>query len=382
MDNNLFQVGLLTEEEITGTDIQLPETPKEEVPIKKEEKVVEIPAKETNKIELLSVEEAGLEEEKDEKTGETKIKPVAKGSDKEEIALDYKTLAESRIKNGAWEEYENWGELKDSVEWTPELFEKLETEQFNNKVAKAIEEEKSSLTPQYKFLLEHAKNNGNIQELLPSIQQEMDIDALDESDEDSARELVRAECEAKGWTEKRTKAYLESLTDQGIDALKETAKEAKASLKGIVDEERQNIIAEQENRAKEAKIYWEGFNKKIRESIFKDEELSSKEQKDLEKFVFDYKNVDPNTGSKYSDFNAKFEEIKSDPEKYAKFVKLVKNFDTVVKKETAKKEATKEISFLLRGAQAGLSKNKETQSPELQKNSSAKGQWNPFQLRN
>lgn len=395
-NNNIFQVSLLTEEEANGTlDVKLPEPPAEPAEeketktkdVKESKKEVETkvetpePAKkEVPEIDVLTPEEAGVEVEEDEETGKKKFKTV--DSDKDEIALDYKALAESRIKNGAWEEYENWDELKDTVEWTPELFEQLETEQFNNKLQRALEEEKSSFGYQYKALLEHAKNGGNIQELLPTFQQEFDVDSLNEDDTDDAEELVRAECEAKGWSDKRTKTYLESLKDQGEETLKETARESKASLKAIIDEERKEIVAQQEARAQEARVYWETYNKKVRESIYKDDELSTKEQKDLERFVFDYKHVDPNTGQKYSDFNVEFEKIKQDPAKYAKFIKLVRNFDTVAKKETAKKEAVKEVSFLIRGAQANLSKNKSSETPELVKNKQQKGQWNPFQIKN
>lgn len=383
MNSNLFQVDYLTEDEVNeGTaNVELPKPPVEENKETKEEKSVDakLPVIEVG---VLTPEEAGVEIEEDEKTGETKFKPVAEKEELEkEIALDYKTLAESRIKNGAWEKYENWDELKDSVEWTPELFEKLETEQFENKVKLAVEEEKAAYGGQAKLLLDHLKNGGKVEDLLPSIQQELDIESLDENDPDGAEELIRAECEAKGFSEKRTKAFIDSVKDQGEDFLKETAKESKASLKAINEEERKSLLIEQEARAKEARAYWENFNKKTRESIFKDEELSAKEQKELEKFAFEYKHVDNTTGGKYSDFNLKFEEIKKDPSKYAKLIKLVKNFDEVVKKTTAQKEATKEISFLLRGAQASLGKNKTTESPEFKKQTSQKGQFNPFELK-
>lgn len=381
--SDLFQVSLLTEEEVS--DIKLNEPPKEETP--KLEDGKGLPAKENLiadepkklKVDILTPEEVGAEIEEDEDTGIKKVVQKNEPS-KEDIALDYKALAESRIKNGAWEEYENWEELKDTIEWTPELFEKLETEQFQAKVQKAIEEEKSQFGNQYKALLEHAQNGGNIQELLPSIQQEVNLESLNEDSLEDAEELIRAECEAKGWSETRIKKYVQSVLDEGEEYAKEVAKEAKSSLKSIIEEERQEIINSQKAEQKAYKDYWESFNRKIRESIFKDEELSSKEQKDLEKFVFEYKHVNEQTGQKYSDFNKKFEEIKSDPAKYAKLVKIIKNFDEVAKKETAKKEALKETAFLIRGAQSSLGKNKSTESPELIKNKSQKGQYNPFQL--
>lgn len=386
MNNNLFQVSLLTDEEVGGegsVEVKLPETQTEikQPEVKSEETPKQdiFAGKTTPKIEVLSAEEAGVEVEEDEETGETIVKPVKQEKAKEEISLDYKTLAESRINSGAWEKYENWEDLKDSVEWTPELFEKLETEQFHNKVTKAVEEEKSQFGSQYKVLLEHAKNGGNVQDLLPSIQQELDVESLDENDEDSAEELVRAECQAKEWSEKRTKAYIDGLKDQGL--LQETAKESKESLKKIIEIEKQTIIGEQKRIAEQNKIYWEDFNKKVRESVFKDEELSSKEQKDLEKFAFEYKHVNPETGQKFSDFNIEFENIKKDPAKYAKLIKVVKNFNEVVKKETAKKEAIKEVSFRLRGAQASLGNNKTTESPEFKKPNAQKGQFNPFGLK-
>lgn len=374
--NNLFQVGVLTEEEVNG-DVKLPEAPKEETPTDTKEVKKETTTEDKPKVDFLTPDEAGVEIEENVETGEKKIKPVEADT---EVSLDYKTLAESRIKSGAWEKYDNWDSVKDEVEWSPELFEKLENEQFENRVSKAIDEEKSQFGNQYKILLEHAQNGGNVQELLPSLQQELNLEALNEDSADDAEELVRAECEAKGWSEKRTKSYLESLKDQGEDVLKDTAKEAKASLKTIIDQERAEIVESQKAQQKAYREYWESFNKKTRESILKDEELSSKEQKELEKFVFDYKHVNQETGQKYSDFTLKFEEIKKDPVKYAKLVKLVKNFDEVAKKETAKKEVAKETAFLLRGAQSTLGKIKSTESPELVKNKPSKGQWNPFQL--
>ena len=101
--SDLFQVSLLTEEEVS--DIKLNEPPKEETP--KLEDGKGLPAKENLiadepkklKVDILTPEEVGAEIEEDEDTGIKKVIQKNEPS-KEDIALDYKALAESRIKNG------------------------------------------------------------------------------------------------------------------------------------------------------------------------------------------------------------------------------------------------------------------------------------------
>jgi len=106
--------------------------------------------------------------------------------------------------------------------------------------------------------------------------------------------------------------------------------------------------------------------------------VSSPEKKELDKFLFDYKHVDQETGLKTSDFGMKWKEVMTDPVKYHKFVKFMKNFDNFEEKSKTEKEVKGKIHSFLRTGQQDLGKNTSTQTPELQKINRTKGQYNPF----
>lgn len=308
---------------------------------------------------------------------ETPEEVVKKPLTKKQVdsVFDYKALAEYKVEQGDWDKWDNWEDQKDKIEWTPELYASLEKEQFDNKVQKAIDEEKASLPHRIKEITEFIKNGGKEEELYSSFQQEKDIESLDPSDDSQAEEIIKAHYQAVGMADKRIKSLIDNLKDE--EGLKEAAEESKNFLVSNIKEERTGILKEQEARAEQTKIYWETFNKKLRNSIHKDE-VPEREKKELEKFIFEYKYEDPTTGNKFSEFGKKFEEIKQDPEKYHKFLKFIRDFDDYEKKNVTDSKTKAKVFNLLRSGQEELTrKNTTSESPELQP-ASRKGQYNPF----
>lgn len=387
----LFKVDYLTPDEVDNNVIDVNDLPggaieqesndspvaedKVETPVKEEKKEPEKSVKEildqrpTPKVELLS------EDEVEDTTSEPTEKPTKKSKKDVEQALDYKELAQYKIDSGQWEAWDDWDEIKDSVEWTPEFFAEREKEQFEYKVQKAIEEEKSSLPDRVKEITEHIKNGGKEEDLFDFYRQEIDIESTDETNPDQAAEIIRASCEAMEWSKKRTDTYLNSLKDAGEDELLEAAKEAKQQLLDALNEQKQEVILSQKKQQEQYKNYIEGFNKKVREAIYKDE-LPDREKKELEKFVFDYKHTDESSKMKYSEFGKKFREIQNDPEKYYKFLRFIKDFDNF---EDAKKvEKKTAFNFMKKIQENKPMISKDTAFPSLISKGKQKGQFNPF----
>jgi len=388
--DNLFQVSLLTEEEIApATEVvktdEVPGAKKVDDTTDKpliEQKKADIPSQvlpKTPEISIISDEE--IAEMTGGEPGELNQsdEPITEPSVKDTVSkeLDYKALAEAKLERGDWENiWDNWDEEKDKIEWTSELYLELEKEQIENKVSKAIEERTSSLPQRVKEITEFIKNGGKEEDLYSSFQQEVDIESLNPEDSSDAEAIITTYCESTDWTAEEIKDYIDGLKDKGSDALKQVAEKRKSTLINSIQEERKQEIEQQKRIAEETKIYWEDFQKKVRESIHKFE-APEREKKELEKFHTEYKYQDKQ-GNKFTEFGKRFEEARHNPEKWAKVLKFFYNPDSFEEKSKTEKETKKKIHNLLRSSQADLGA-KTSEMPESVKNTKLqKGQFNPF----
>jgi len=378
--SDLFQVNLLSQQQL-DSDLFGEEENKETTEVVKpvdtisKDKPLEVIEKDVEKTtpvpSIVEIEDDGEEEVIDGNTS----KPKAPKKNLEQ-SLNYKALAEHYIENGDWIKPDNWDEAKEEVEWDGKLFADFQKQQFDAKVKAAIEEEKSQFSPDYKQLLEHVKSGGKIEELLPSYQSQVEISELDPNNEEHAEQIIKSECEAKGWSAKRTKSYIDSLKDQGTDTFSEVAVEAKQSLVEAYEEERQSIIEQQKAQIEQLKIQREAVVKKVREEIQSFNE-PDREKKEIEDFWLKpkYQNGD----RKYSEFEKVSNEVYNDPVKFAKFVKMMKNFDKIDENQKTSKQVKKETFEFLLSGQKDLGKNN-NQTPEAEKKSKQKGIYNPFQI--
>lgn len=387
MSQDLFQVNLLSNEEMESALSDEPiVTKKEEQPAQKaeeENKSKPIPPEQEKKLiaEVPVVEIEGDDEDEENVELSTETEEKKEKLSKKDIAssLNYKALAEYYIEKGDWVKPDNWDEVKDEVEWDAEFYADFQTQQFNAKVKAAIEEETSQFSPDYKALLEYAKEGGNIQNLLPSIQQQIEVSQLNPANQDDAEKILRIECEAKGWSEKRTNTYIESLKDKGdSEEFSAFAKEAQDSLVESIEEQRQEEIAAQKARQEAAKAAKASQVKRVKEELQK-LNVPDREKKELDEFWTKPK-YQTETGHKYTEFDKISYEINSDPVKYAAYINMLKNFDKLIKNtpETEKEIKKKTFEFLLTG-QKDLGKNN-SQQPSSEKKSRQKGQFNPFQI--
>ena len=375
--SDLFQSNLLSTEDIDS--VLFPEEKTEEKEqVKKEELKDQKPKEEVKEVEKTTPTPSIVEIEDDGEDLEEGFKPKDRkiSKDKIENSLNYKAIAEHYIESGDWIKPDNWEEVKDEVDWDGKFFADFQKQQFDAKIKLALEEEKSQFSPDYKQLLEHVKSGGQIKDLLPSYQQQVEIAELDHTDLTQAEEIIKTECEAKGWSKKRTQSYIESLKDQGNDTFAEVAQEAKQSLVEAFEEEREQLIAQQKYNDEQRKIQREAVIKKVREEIQNFNE-PDREKREIEDFWLKpkYQNGD----RKYSEFEKISNEIYNDPVKFAKFVKIIKNFDKVTESSKTEKQVKKETFEFLLSGQKDLGKNN-NQTPESEKKSKQKGIYNPFQI--
>ncbi len=375
MESNLFQVDLLTEDDLTETEVVKPEVKKEEPKEKVEEKKDEV---KTPAFEALTDEEVEVPSNTEEEVVEQKVKVKSKKEDK--ITPDgeyFKALAQFHIDNGDWDEWEGWDEKKDEVEWNAEMFAELQKEQITHKVSKTIEEERGSYGDKYKELLEYAKTGAPVENLYKSFQEQMDVESLDPTNIDQAEKILKSYYESLDWDSADIEEEISVQRDRGDDKFKELASKRKGDIVKAIQEDRKVELEQAKVVETQKKQYWEDFNKQVRTFIHK-EDVPEREKKEKEKFLFEHKYQD-DKGNKFTEYDKISSEIRNNPEKFYQFASYLMNPEKYQDKAKVEKEVKKNIFTELRAGQASLSKNKSTQTPELQKESKSKGQYNPFQ---
>tara|TARA_R110000868_G_scaffold1729_5_gene13910 strand:+ start:7382 stop:8560 length:1179 start_codon:yes stop_codon:yes gene_type:complete len=387
MSDQLFQVDLLTEDDLTEVSAQVTPTPEKEkvvvAPVvKKQEAAPTIESTEnTPSLEFLTEEEADITEEVDdkEKPGQKKVEPktTTKKSDTFKPDSEYfKTLAQYHIDNGDWEEPEGWEEGKDTVEWTPEFFADIQKKQFDYKIQKGLAEEKGSYGSQYNQLLEYAKTGAPVENLYSSFQEEQDIESLDHNDIDQAETILANYYESIGWDKSEIKEELDALKDRGEDKFKSIAEKRKGDLVKAIQEDRKGEIEKAKVQKEQNDAYWTNFNTQVREFIHK-EDAPEREKKAAEEFFFKQKYE--SNGRKYTEYDKVSSEIRNNPEKFFQFGKYLMNPEKFAEKTKVEKEVKKNIFSNLRSGQAELGNKKTTESPEFQGASKKSGQYNPFE---
>jgi hypothetical protein len=289
--------------------------------------------------------------------------PTKEKTDKEKLASEeskidrtqyYKLLVES----GEWYPVtDDTGKPLEDIELDDETFQELAIKQAQWKADEVLQEREQELGEQYKSFVEFMKNGGKVEYLARFEADQKDVESYDPTDPDQAEELIKNYQLAIGTSDKNTKSYIEFLKDKGAEALQEAAEEAKVSLVKAIQEERDTLIKEQEQQAKIFKESQEKYIKTLKEIIHKDS-LPDREKKDLEKFYFDAKHPIDN-GRKASEYFLKVQEIQSDPTKFLKLVKFIKDFESYEDKKVTEKEVTKKTFQLFRGS----SQSKSTEFP-------------------
>lgn len=278
------------------------------------------------------------ESKEDETTEEESSKKVTSED------VDYKGLTEYLVESGIWKDFEG----REELEFNSETFQNLWKAQAENSAKEYIQEEKSQFGQAANQLLDYLKDGGTIEDFTSNYSQQLDIESIDLADDSGQEQVVKEYYESIGWKPEKIKKFIEGLKDNL--ELKSEAEDCKTKLVEAIESERQEMIKEQEAIAQDRKLRVESFNKSVRESIYKDSDLADREKKELDKFIFEY-NYQDSQGNRYSEFMKKMGEINQDPKKYQKFLKLIKNFDTVEDKKITEKETTKKNwNFLKQGS--------------------------------
>jgi len=281
--------------------------------------------------------------------------------------VDYKALKDFLIATEVWKDFEG----SDEIEYNEETFKNLWKAQAENSVKEYLSEERANFGSAANQLIDYLKDGGTIEDFASNYSQQLDVASIDTSDEDGQERIIKEYYKSIDWPDNKIKKYLERLKDSGFEDFKEEAEDCKNKLVKAIEEERQLMLKEQEEIAKDRKLKIESFNRSVRNAIYKDADLADREKKELDKFVFDYKYKDDN-GNKYSEFAVKMGEINSDPKKYQKFLRFVKDMDAFEKKSTTEKKEKKEtFNFLKKGSSNPLegaqsiqpTKNKQSSPP-------------------
>jgi len=281
--------------------------------------------------------------------------------------VDFKGLKDFLVSSEIWKDFEG----SEEFEYSEENFKALWKAQAENSVGEILNEERAKFGDTANQLIEYLKSGGTVEDFAGNYSQQLDVAAIDLSDEDGQEEMIKQYYKSIDWPDTKIKKYIERLKDSGSDDFKEEAEDCKTKLVKEIEAQRAEMVKEQEEIAKDRKLRIDKFNSSVRDAIYKDPDLADREKKALDEFIFDYKHKDEN-GNKWSEFAVKWQEINKDPNKYQKFLKFVKDIDSFEKKSvTEKKEKKEAFSFfkkgsnLLEGAQSQelIKKNNNSKTP-------------------
>jgi biotin operon repressor len=275
-------------------------------------------------------------------------------------SINYTNYYKLLVDKGEWQEVTDAnGNPIDSSEIDAETFSELAIQQAQWKADSVLMEREQEFGSQYHELVNYMKNGGKVEDLARFQAQTTDIESLDHTDPKEAEEIIKAHYEALNFSDKRIKTIIDSLKDQGDDILIENAAESKEKLLEAIQEEKEEEYRRQElvnARQKEAQ---QRFTKSLKEQIHSDQ-LADREKKEMEKFYFEYKH--PIGGNQVaSDFYVKYQEIQSDPSKFYKLVKFIKDIDSFDSKKKIENVIQKKTFDLVR---TGENLKKDTYSPE------------------
>jgi len=271
-------------------------------------------------------------------------------------SINYTNYYKLLVEKGEWQEVTDAnGNPIDSSEIDAETFSELAIQQAQWKADNVLIEREQEFGSQYQELVNYMKNGGRVEDLARFQAQTTDIESLDHTDPAEAEEIIKAHYEALNFSEKRIKTIIDSLKDQGEDILIENAAESKEKLLEAIQEEKEEEFRKQElvnSRQKEAQLR---FTKSLKEQIHSDQ-LADREKKEMEKFYFEYKHpIGPNQVA--SDFYVKYQEIQSDPSKFYKLVKFIKNIDSFEDRKKVETDTKRKTFDLVRSGEALIKKD-------------------------
>lgn len=271
-------------------------------------------------------------------------------------SINYTNYYKLLVEKGEWQEVTDAnGNPLDSSEIDAETFSELAIQQAQWKADTVLMEREQEFGSQYQELVNYMRNGGKVEDLARFQAQTTDIESLDHTDPTEAEEIIKAHYEALNFSEKRIKTIIDSLKDQGEDVLIENAAESKEKLLEAIQEEKEEEFRRQElinSRQKEAQLR---FTKSLKEQIHSDQ-LADREKKEMEKFYFEYKHpIGPNQVA--SDFYVKYQEIQSDPSKFYKLVKFIKNIDSFEDRKKVETDTKRKTFDLVRSGEALIKKD-------------------------
>jgi biotin operon repressor len=295
------------------------------------------------------IEEVEEEEEED-------ITPTYSSKKATSDSINYTNYYKLLVEKGEWQEVTDAnGNPIDSSEIDAETFSELAIQQAQWKADNVLMEREQEFGSQYHELVNYMKNGGRVEDLARFQAQTTDIESLDHTDPAEAEEIIKAHYEALNFSEKRIKTIIDSLKDQGEDVLIENAAESKEKLLEAIQEEKEEEFRRQElinSRQKEAQ---QRFTRSLKEQIHSDQ-LADREKKEMEKFYFEYKHpIGPNQVA--SDFYVKYQEIQSDPSKFYKLVKFIKNIDSFEDRKKVETDTKRKTFDLVRSGEALIKKD-------------------------
>ena len=295
------------------------------------------------------IEEVEEEEEED-------ITPTYNSKKATSDSINYTNYYKLLVEKGEWQEVTDAnGNPIDSSEIDAETFSELAIQQAQWKADNVLMEREQEFGSQYQELVNYMKNGGRVEDLARFQAQTTDIESLDHTDPAEAEEIIKAHYEALNFSEKRIKTIIDSLKDQGEDVLIENAAESKEKLLEAIQEEKEEEFRRQElinSRQKEAQ---QRFTRSLKEQIHSDQ-LADREKKEMEKFYFEYKHpIGPNQVA--SDFYVKYQEIQSDPSKFYKLVKFIKNIDSFEDRKKVETDTKRKTFDLVRSGEALIKKD-------------------------
>lgn len=251
----------------------------------------------------------------------------------DESPVDFKAVTEFLISEGVWEDFQE----KDKIDYDPKTFSELWKEQALSLAEGYFNELVDQSGPYGKAVLQHAKNNGNPEEILDLFRENKRIQNLDISTPEAQEAVTREYYKTLNWSkdkiEKEIRKKREDLE------MEEESQFAKGQLEERVQKEVQLRQVAQESKMKEEQEREKQFAANITNTLKARTDLTDADRKEAQKALLNYdKKLED--GRYVNQFYLDFMKMQSDPNSYIDLVLFVRDKNAYLGKVSKQAEST------------------------------------------
>lgn len=286
--------------------------------------------------------------------------------DKEEVKTKettaIKEIVDYLIEKDIWFDFDG----RDEVDYNEDTFKTLIVAQSNFKAQEMFNELLDQTGEYGKAIIEHVRNNGNLDEIIDLFKLEKETEAIDISSLEGQEKLIYqyySEDEI-GWSKEKIKRYIDSLKID--DELESEAKDIKTKYDKLFNKRLEQINQEQEFAKQEQQEKIQQYKSNVVTTLKQRSDLSDKEKTTIADYMLNY-DQKLDDGQLVNKFYVKFTQMQSNLNDFIDLVNFVMDKENYLKKINTKAEtkATKKTFEFIKSGNALNNKNSGVQATKL-----------------